>query len=38
MSSYKTGCILFNTIFMTLHDRMRKDELGYEFVDFHNLA
>ena len=38
MSSYKTGCILFNTTFMTLHDRMRKDELGYEFVDFHNLA
>ena len=38
MSCCKIGCILFNTIFMTLHDRMKKNESGYAFVDSPSLA
>ena len=38
MSCYKIGCKLFNIIFMTLHDRMKKNECGYGFVDSTSLA
>ena len=31
-------CILFNTIFMTLHDRMRKNEFVYAFANSSSLA
>ena len=31
-------CILFNTIFMTLHDRMKKNEFGYVFANSASLA
>ena len=38
MSCYKIGCILFNTIFITLQGRMKKNEFGYTFVDSPSLA
>ena len=38
MSCYKIGCKLFNIIFMILHDRMKKNECGYGFVDSTSLA
>ena len=31
-------CILFNTIFMTLHNRMKKNEFGYAVADSARLA
>ena len=30
--------ILFNTIFMTLHGRMKKNEFGYAFANSSNFA
>ena len=38
MSCYKIGCKLFNIIFMTLHDRMKKNKFAYGFVDSTSLA
>ena len=38
MRCYKIGCILFNTIFTTLHDRRKKNEVGDPFVDSPSLA
>ena len=35
---YKIGCMLFNTIFMTLHDRMKNKEFEYAFVGYPSLA
>ena len=31
-------CILFNTMFMTLPDRMKKSEFGYVFANSSSLA
>ena len=30
--------MLFNTMFMNLHNRMKKNEFGYAFVDSPSLA
>ena len=38
MNCQKIGCMLFNTMFMNLHDRMKKNEFGYAFVDSPSLA
>ena len=38
MGCYKIGCMLFNTIFMTLHDRMKNKEFEYAFVGYPSLA